>query len=550
MVALLLLLGCEGSGLGGASGEVDGLTVEPAQVNLSAREGAPGVVQFSALAEDARGDLTPLDLVAWESTNLSAGTIDEDGLFTTAETNGGFTTVVASYLGKEGTAEVAVTYEEDIFDGDFDDTLAQAFDAAAPVDDGSLVLTYPPDGVRIPRNLQGLEFFWSEQPAGAVTRLRLQTAITDISVYTDADSWAASSEVLQRASATNRGGQVRVTATSGQWDGQALSDVVEGPSIEMLVNRLDAVGSIFLWSANNSSIERIPFGSGASERFWPPEGEPGSGTCVGCHVLTQASNTMVVTHNGINDIFTVIDIRDVDAPERMYSSSGGDTLTFKDVSPDGEHLVGASVGLLRIWRLSDGVYVGAGDHEGRITQPAFSADGRTLAGVRAVGSWNNDMSFTGGEIVEMPFTTGMLGAPTVLLPHSSTYNFYYPVYSPDGGLMAFNRSTGDSNADLDAELMIMDLDGGDPVVLAAANQGPDLQNSYPRWAPLSDDDVLWLAFSSRRSYPGKNSLVPNVWVTAIDPTQVASGVDPSFPAFWLPGQDPASDNHLAAWWVE
>ena len=88
------------------------------------------------------------------------------------------------------------------------------------------------------------------------------------------------------------------------------------------------------------------------------------------------------------------------------------------------------------------------------------------------------------------------------------------------------------------------------LVQMVANQGPDLQNSYPRWAPLSDDDVMWLAFSSRRLYAGQDVPMPNVWVSAIDAAAAEVGQDPSSPAFWLPGQDHGTDNHLAVWWEE
>jgi hypothetical protein len=61
--------------------------------------------------------------------------------------------------------------------------------------------------------------------------------------------------------------------------------------------------------------------------------------------------------------------------------------------------------------------------------------------------------------------------------------------------------------------------------------------------------VLWLAFSTKRSYePDRNSGLPQIWVSAIDPSQVALGNDPSSTPFWLPGQDSQSDNHLAIWW--
>ena len=43
---------------------------------------------------------------------------------------------------------------------------------------------------------------------------------------------------------------------------------------------------------------------------------------------------------------------------------------------------------------------------------------------------------------------------------------------------------------------------------------------------------------------------PQLWMAAIDLTKAASGVDPSFPAFWLPFQDAKAHNHIAQWVVQ
>ena len=66
--------------------------------------------------------------------------------------------------------------------------------------------------------------------------------------------------------------------------------------------------------------------------------------------------------------------------------------------------------------------------------------------------------------------------------------------------------------------------------------------------PAPDDDVLWLAFSSKRSYAIDPGTKPQVWVSAIDPAKILDGEDPSSPAFWLPAQNPDTDNHASIWW--
>ena len=114
--------------------------------------------------------------------------------------------------------------------------------------------------------------------------------------------------------------------------------------------------------------------------------------------------------------------------------------------------------------------------------------------------------------------------------------------------MAFNKAQGTAYANIDAQLWLSSRDGQVQLPLDTANQGAELQNSYPRWGPLPDDDVLWLAFSSKRRLPWTGSTMPQIWLTAIDPTLLEQDQDPSSPAFWLPGQDVSSDNHLPVWW--
>jgi hypothetical protein len=190
-------------------------------------------------------------------------------------------------------------------------------------------------------------------------------------------------------------------------------------------------------------------------------------------------------------------------------------------------------------------------------------------------------------------------------------NNYYPGYSPDGQLIAFDRVpldntvsglTGcvsttpswtracpnDSFSNPAARVMIMAAHSGATVVdLAALNGSPassaqPFSNSWPKWSPFlqnyKGDKVLWIAFSSLRDYglrvrnhqPGQqpcyagdsyedsgqghhstfpsNCEQPQLWMAAIDVTKaVAGGGDPSRVAFWLPFQDITTHNHTPQW---
>jgi hypothetical protein len=80
----------------------------------------------------------------------------------------------------------------------------------------------------------------------------------------------------------------------------------------------------------------------------------------------------------------------------------------------------------------------------------------------------------------------------------------------------------------------MARDGTYQTRLDAANGEGELQNSFPRWGPLPDDDVLWLAFSSTCPYVvDPNGGVPQIWVFVIEPEKIINGDDPSSTPFWL-----------------
>ncbi|MCK6518693.1 hypothetical protein L6R46_27005, partial [Myxococcota bacterium] len=111
-----------------------------------------------------------------------------------------------------------------------------------------------------------------------------------------------------------------------------------------------------------------------------------------------------------------------------------------------------------------------------------------------------------------------------------------------------NRTVGGGYASAKAEVMLVKADGSVDLRLDMANGEGELQNSYPRWGPLPDSDVLWLAFSSKRDYAPADFGLPQIWVSAIDTAKAEQGQDPSSAPFWLPGQSTMSDNHLPYWW--
>lgn len=554
--ALLLLpacvLACGKQGDALLATDVREVRVEPEGAELVVRPGEPAELDFTAWATFKDGSVAELDLVSWSSSNLSAGDIDSLGHFTTTDTNGGVTDIVATHLDLSSSATVRVVYTDDIVEDGVDEAVVAAFEASSPTEDADLRMRYPPVGAAVPRNLEGLGFLWplpDDQPvASTVSRLRLRTDITDVSVYVQGNSWIASSDLFALVTASNRGGEITVQVESGTWEDGSLGPVVAGQETSMTINRFDARGSVFYWESNDEAIMRIPFGSRTPEEFWTAEDS--GGQCTGCHVVSKAADLMAVTHNGVDGRFTVIDVSDPDDLAVVVPPQDDARTTFSTVSPDGRVMIGSNLRQLTVFDLDTGSELAVFEHDLPLTQPDFSPDGDAVVAVRVTGQWNSDFQFLGGELVRLPWDGEELGEPELILPADPDWNYYYPAWSPDGDWIAFNRSTEFGYSSDKAQLMLVSADGGEPVVLERANGVGELRNSYPRWGPLPDDDILWLAYSSLRTYALDDTDLPQIWVTSVDTTAAAAGEDPSTAPFWLPGQDPRSDNHLPAWWDE
>jgi hypothetical protein len=561
-----------------AETEVVAIRIEPKRVSLVTNTDEPAEVQLRAIATLVDGTEAETDMVSWTSSNHSAGEVGTTGLFNAAADNGGVTTITATHVGIKGKAQVTVIYEQDIVADGVDPTIVAAFEAATPTEADDPAILYPLDGVTVPRNLDGLAFTWS-MPVGAnISRIQLQSEITDIRIYVEGGIWISESKLWAIISAANTSGSVAVTVESGDWNGTELTEVQQGPSMSLTVNRLDARGSVLYWVARAGGpptdgeeppppagdIMRIPFGQTTAEFFWTSE--DAGGQCTGCHTLAEAANRMVVTYQGVNGLFAIIDITDPDNPELLTEPDESRRATFHAASPDGQFLLGVAEGRAKLYSMADGALITELEMgEYKVSHPDWSPDGSQVLLVRTAGPHLSDMNFEGGEIVQLSFDAGTrsFGEPDVLVAVSETYNNYYPAYAPDGDWIVFNRAVRTEITNFDgttfesstcyanpsAELWLMRRDGSEKVRLDAANGVGNLQSSFPRWGPLPDDDVLWLAFSTKRIYePDPNSGVPQIWVSAIDPSQVALGNDPSSTPFWLPGQDSQSDNHLAIWW--
>ncbi|MCB9766057.1 MAG: PD40 domain-containing protein [Alphaproteobacteria bacterium] len=506
------------------------IRVEPETITLTTGPEGESAYAYRAVATLESGVTQDLALAEWTLSNRSVGEIDETGRFVASNENGGVSWVIARYAGVEGRATLTVLYE----DYDNPEGLDISGFGSGTTEPAELWL-YPEDGVNIPRNTPSVTFMWRAVEGAAAYRLRFRSEVTNFTAYTAATHFTAEVETWQNLVATNAGGQLQVELAAVK-----EGVVYEDEPLTVTVNRMDSTGTIIYWSTSAQGLMQIPYGDAASELLTVNQ----TGHCVACHAVSSQGR-VAYTYDGGNG---AMGLADVETATEVVAADGGLAGNFKTFSPDGNYLLSTSFGALLLHDGVTGAYLWTVPMSVAATQVDWSPDGTRVALVVTPGH-TNDWTYSGGSIAVMEhYGDGQFGEPWILVPYTDGVNNYYPAWSPDGEWIAFNRSTGDSYDDPDAMVWVVRADGSeDPVPLDAANQTSGLYNSWPKWGPLPDDDILWLAFSSRRSYGDVVTGAPQIWVAGFDPARAAEGVDPSWPAFWLANQDSGQNNHIPVW---
>ena len=507
------------------------IRVEPAEIEITSGPEGGDRVPFSAFRVESDGTETPLDVVTWELSNLSSGTLTSDGVFRPSTSNGGISWVVASLDGVEGKGTITVIHEEDINPAGLDPAL---FEGNATSTTG--LWAYPSDGVSFPRNTPSVHFQWfPSSPAGV--RLELASPLSRTFVYTADASWIADGELWARISATNAGGTVSATLRGVNTYGELVE---EGP-LTLHVNRMDAEGSIIYWSTSESGLVEIPFGGVAQPFLTAAE----TGHCLGCHVISKGGK-IAFTYDGGDGGLGVKQVAD---GSDIIPYGSGQAANFKTFSPDDRFLLATLAGTLTLHDAATGAVLGTVRANSDVTMPDWSPDDSRLAFAQSDGHTSDVFLSSHTRLSLMDHLgDGAFDAPRTIYDPPAPSRVCYPSFSPDGNWIVFVISTGDCYDDPDAELWIVDKDGARaPIRLDALNAGTGLTNSWPRWAPLPDDSVLWIAFSSKRAYGTQVSGVAQLWAAAFDPAVAEQGGDGSYAAFWLPGQNLATSNHIPMW---
>ena len=239
----------------------------------------------------------------------------------------------------------------------------------------------------------------------------------------------------------------------------------------------------------------------------------------------------------------------------------------------------------------DGVNMGfitrTGDSRGAAT-PNWSHDGTKIAYASTNAALdghldnlpvpnpnpNNEIHHTGhSDIWTVPFgnrTTGAGGTATPVTGADTTmYEEYFPAFSPDDALIAFNRVPANDPmyANPNSEIAVIRADGSGGAFRLRANQppactnkvSPGVNNHWPKWSPEvqagPEGKVYWIVFSSNRAdippvasnYGAKRQIkVSQLYVAPVIVTE--TGIK-DYPAIYLWNQPTTTVNTTPAWQV-
>lgn len=599
---------CSG-GLGGD--DVETLTlvrleIAPGSQEIHTGDVSPAPVQFTATAYWSNGVSVPDVAATWRSSNANVGSLDGSGLFTPADAAGGITYVTGAYLGQEASAVVTVVLEQTFIEDGLSPELVAAVQAGEIVTDDAHApfLLYPFDTTILPRNIARLDVSWdpatpdaaraaqkTPQADAILTVLDFTSTLSRTRVLTTADHWIPSAAEWASIAATNSGGEVTLLAMGGALtlSSPPAAEETPDPSLYALssplyamsrpltfgISRLDTTGAIYYWSISDRGIKRISNETQLTQDFFVSSSADGG--CVSCHTLSPTGDRMSIIYPDPSGGYRLglLGLTPNRPPEEIVDFGDGVRSGRGAFSPDGKWFLGIDNGVPSLFDGRTGDYiqpVSMGFE--KIANVSFSPEGDEV--VFAVPSLLiNDSTFYDARIATIPFDDGLFGEPVWLTPKAEGHNQYYPTYSPDGNWIAYNQSVstglnqpeGDSLMDASSQVYLIARGGGSPILLRQlgtvdplrlgepSGESPPTEpgvegyaNSLPVWGPLPDADLLWLSFTSYRGFGHDvKEGIPQIWLSAIEPSRAEKGQDPSHPPFWLPLQDPTTHNHIPQW---
>jgi hypothetical protein len=564
--------GTDSDGLGGTVSCISGLAsiaLSPADqtVQLDGKTAAP--ISFQAMGTWKTGETHAIDasMLNWKASrsDQTPPGVVAGGVFNPDPTAGGIVNITATDGCVSGAAKVNLHLNATV-----GTPSNPASWGGTPVVSGAVPsIVYPSDQTRFPRNLYRTLFQWYSQGFKEF-RLTFTGANSKVTIYTSganplcakakpaAGCWEVDEATWKSIAGSNAGS----TAT---WTVDALDTTTKPPTVrrsasnEIGFSKQDVKGAIFYWSTTSAGIRRGKISQPNPEDYIVGKPTPTTYAnknqvgCVACHTVSRDGKYMVApvvakSGEGLWVMGVTKEAPPTPLVTKIANTSGHG---FATISPDDDFVVAAWKG--KMWRVKrdTGAYIDAlptGKLGG--THPDWSPAGSEL--IFATGK---DDAPGGSSLAKISYKNGgWSDAKAFLAPPSGKTNLF-PMFSFDGSWIAFSQGKG-GHGDVTAQLMVIPAAGGNPVECLNANRvvsnkmtTGQFENNQPTWAPPGD--LNWVAFNTKREYGVVSPAgTQQIWVAAVDVDKAKNGKDPSYPAFRVPFQGLAENNHRAFWTID
>ena len=442
---------------------------------------------------------------------------------------------------------------------------------------GGPCLVEPEVGTLFPNNWLRPRFSWIASGTENMFELQLTAAnqINPLIVYTSATSWTMPAAIWSALAAHTEDQPITVTIRGATYSAGAFtSGPAQGTAGAIAIAPVAAPGAIVYWTTSaGTALRGFHIGDETVTDVMHPS--DAATACIGCHASTP---------DGMFIGFSA-----------SATSSTGDPSTLDLLSSDGQHtaptFVTASAQTLMArtqqwqpqfstqhWQSGDHVAITLSqtgimwtDLEASSTAQGVGWDMLVRTGdanTAAMASFAHDsdtvlyvsapseisgVEVYQGDLATVPFNNRAGGtATTIPGANTSTYNEFYPTFSPDDRYVAFNRVPNGASSYNDAasEVFAIPAAGGTPVRLLAndppvcsGHTSPGVTNSWPKWSPEATDSAgkryYWLTFSSTRGAGN-----PQLYVT---PLVDDGSTLTTFPALYLWNQPATDSNHTPVW---
>lgn len=603
LVALVLLMAlpaCSRMAVpvdGGDTGTpTPGLSITPSVAALLSIDGATPQLALRARITRPDGSVEDATPEAWWVDDTRIATLEGTSVATLTATAlaGGDVTVNARVQDPEmgtlvASATVSIRIERTMpADPSIPPSIIDRFETLPAGEDPfeTATIEYPLDGARMPGNVVAPQIHWfAREGAGDGYRIILEGDHVKVTAYAYDDgvrfraAWTVERAAWRIVADSARSAEITIRVDRLP---AGADTIVTGTPVTVWLSEDGLFGTVYYWQVRvdpqASDVLRLDAATGERRSVFGT----GPGTCVGCHALTPDGRTLSATLDArdVEWVTAFVDPSSAASPPPDRIPEVQPSYHFLAYSPDGARALasrptegeGGEATRLLLVDGADGMPIEAtGLPTTDAGYPAWSPDGDWVAWMDGGGDGPRGTRAATRIVAAEVLEGDAFGAPTVLHEGSALEASLEggttdsrPTFSPDSMHVVFAHGESSVSAtDIGddpprAGLYLVSRSGGEPVRLdrGMGREGP-VDAFWPVFSPFVTEEpdgqrLFWLAFYSRADYGNRLAGTADtgrrqLWVMAIDPARLAAGEDPSYPPYWLPGQDVLADDIAALW---